>query len=160
MSRQGPGYITTETEMLADVDRKRDAGEITDEAARQFIELHEFAKEIGDTVDVTGVKNARIKLVVEAHQGTSGRNPGVFTANVNGELKIWPAKMPIDYGYLDLVPWEEDAYRSYERAFQSLYGLPRDTDQIRFDEFAAKDLTAAFTDIVADFVTACRTAEH
>ncbi|MFC7060098.1 hypothetical protein [Halovenus salina] len=157
MSRTGPGYVESEAELFADLERKEENGEISERTANAFRELYEFAKEIGDEVQIGEAKNANFQVKVDAHQGESPSDTSVFTANVNGKLKIWPAMMVIknDAG-LDSVEWEKEDYDEFERAFHSLKGVPRDSKSIKFETFASKTDRDEFMSMVDEFVTICQ----
>jgi hypothetical protein len=82
----GPAYVSTNSELRTDLDHKQAAGEISEQTAEAFLDLYEFAIELGDRVTIGGAKNANFQLKVEAHQSTSATDPSVFTANVTGEI--------------------------------------------------------------------------
>lgn len=143
--------------MFADLDRKQENDDITEETADAFIELYEFANEIGDRVSIGEAKNANFQVKVDAHQGDYQNDPSVFTANVTGELKVWPARMVIDNDPdLDSVAWDEDDYYAFERAFQSLSGVPHDSKTVRFEKVGSNVELEQFKTIVEEFVATCR----
>lgn len=157
MSRTGPEYVESESELFADLDRKQNNGEISERTANTFVELYEFAEELGDEVDIGEAKNANFQLKVDAHQGDYHGDPSVFTANVTEELQVWPARMPIDHdSNLDSVPWDAEDYHEYERAFQSLRGVPQGTTAVDFETFASSVSLNQFEAVVEDFVATCR----
>ncbi|WP_135535628.1 hypothetical protein [Halostella pelagica] len=156
MSRTGPAYVESEEELLSDLERKQNEGEISTEIAEAFTELYEFGKTIGDDVKIRGAKNANFQVKVDAHRGDYPNNISVFTANVNGKLKVWPAERPLRNNSEELVPWDSDDYHQYEREFQSLSGEPHDTKETDFDEFVATGRLDEFKKIVEDFVENCR----
>ena len=86
MTRTGPAYGESESELFADIDRKRANGDITAATADAFVELYEFATEIGDEVSIGEAKNANFQMKVDAHQAGYRNDPSVFTANVGGTL--------------------------------------------------------------------------
>jgi hypothetical protein len=86
VTRTGPAYVESESELFADIDRKRANGDITAATADAFVELYEFATEIGDEVSIGEAKNANFQMKVDAHQAGYRNDPSVFTANVGGTL--------------------------------------------------------------------------
>lgn len=157
MSRRGPAYVESESELFADVNRKRSNEEISPKTAEAFTELYEFAKEIGDNVSIGEAKNANFQVQVDAHRGDYQNNPSVFTANVNGELKIWPARMIIDHASdFDVVEWDKEDYYEFERAFQSLKGVTRGSTTVKFETLGANGNVDEFKSIVEEFVSTCR----
>lgn len=159
-SRTGSDYVETEAELYADLDQKLQAGEITDEVHDAFIDLYEFSTELGDEVDIGGAKNANFGLQVDAHQGDHVGSPSVFTANVSGKVKVWPAKMPLDDEQPDASPiaWDPVAYEEFLAAFESLDGVPPDENVVSFDTLASGDSLEEFKRSVEVFVTHCREA--
>lgn len=161
MSRTGPGYVESEAELFADLRSKRDRDDLSEAVERAFVDLYEFATEVGDRVDIGGAKNAHFKLKVTSHRGGySGADPSVFTANVAGKVKVWPARTPMDHGYFGAVPWEERDYLAYQRAFRSLDGVPADATEAPFEILAAGDTLVRFERAVETFVSACRRKTH
>lgn len=156
MSRTGPAFVESEEELFSDLKVKQKNGDISSVTADAFIELYEFGKDIGDDVVIGGAKNANFEVKVDAHQGDYPGNPSVFTANVNGKLKVWPALMPLRNDAEESVPWDQSDYQRYEKQFQSLSGEPRDTRETSFDEFASSGKLDEFKDLVEDFVETCR----
>lgn len=157
MSRRGPAYVESESELFADIDRKQKNGDISKKTADTFTELYEFAKEIGDDVSIGEAKNANFQVRVDAHRGDYQNDPSVFTANVNGELKIWPARMIMDHApNFDVVEWDEEDYYELEKSFQSLKGVPRDSTTVKFDVFGSNGNTDEFKSIVEEFISTCR----
>ena len=159
-SRTGSEYVETEDEMFEDLDQKRRDGDITEAVYDAFVELYEFAAELGDGIEIGGAKNANFKLKVAAHEGAYGGSASVFTANVNGELKVWPAKRPYTGEDPDvtLVDWELEAFEQYLDDFRSLDGVSASDTSIRFDEFVRDGSVEAFEEIVTAFVEHCRDA--
>lgn len=157
MSRKGPEYVESESELFADLDRKQQNGDISKKTTEAFIELYEFAKQIGDEVSIGEAKNANFQFKIDAHQGDYQNDPSVFTANVNGELKIWPARMVLDNAPdFDLVEWDEEDYFEFERGFQSLKGVPRDSTSVTFETVGSDIDIDQFKSIVEKFVSTCR----
>lgn len=157
MSRTGPAYIESESELYADLERKRENGEITDETVETFVDLFEFAREIGDRVKIGGAKNANFQLKDDAHLGDYQNDPSVFTANVKGKLKIWPAKMVFDHDPTgNSIAWDREDYDDYAKSFQSLTGVTHGSESVRFDTFSQGNNLPRFESIVEDFVNTCR----
>lgn len=157
MSRRGPAYVESESELFADIDRKQKHGDLSKKTGEAFIELYEFAKEIGDDVSIGEAKNANFQVRVDAHRGDYQSDPSVFTANVNGKLKIWPARMIIDHAPdFDVVEWDEEDYYEFERAFQSLKGVSPDTTTVKFETLGSNGNIDEFKSIVEEFVFTCR----
>jgi|AntDeeMetagen134_2_1112570.scaffolds.fasta_scaffold08529_2 hypothetical protein len=159
MSRTGPEFVQTESELYSDLDLKQKHGEISETIAGEFLELYEFAKELNGRVTIGGAKNANFQFKSDAHQGAYSGDPSVFTANVNGELQIWPAGMQVMNDSLETVGWNEQDYRSFERAFQSLRGVGPDSIAIQFDEFTSHNNINRFKEIVEEFVSTCEEKE-
>lgn len=156
MSRRGPAYVESESELFEDLDRKRKNGDISNKTAEAFTELYEFAKELGDDVSIGEAKNANFQVQVDAHRGDYQNDPSVFTANVNGELKIWPARMIMDHAPdFDVVEWTEEDYYEFERAFQSLKGVSPDSTTVEFEALGSDEL-AEFKSIAEEFIVTCR----
>lgn len=157
MSRTGPAYVESETELFDDLELKQKNGEISDTTADAFIELYEFADEIGDKVTVGEAKNANFQVRVDAHQGDYKNDPSVFTANVNGELKIWPARMMLDHDSgIESVAWDAEDYHELERKFQSLSGVPRGSTTVEFEKLGSRVEVDQFKQVVEEFVETCR----
>ncbi|WP_144921114.1 hypothetical protein [Halorubrum salsamenti] len=157
VSRRGPAFVESESELFADIDRKQSHGDISTKTAEAFIELYEFAKEIGDDVSIGEAKNANFQVRVDAHLGDYQNNPSVFTANVNGDLKIWPARMIMDNAPdFSVVEWDEEDYYEFERAFQSLKGVSPDTTTVQFETIGSDGDVDEFKAIVEEFVSTCR----
>lgn len=154
MSRTGPAYVETEPELVADVERKQESGDISETTAEAFIDLYEFATEVGDDVEIGGAKNANFQVKVDAHQGDYSNNPSVFTANIAGKIKIWPAKMMID-NESESVPWSADDFREFERSFQSLPGVPQGALEVNFAPFSESGSIDQFKTEVEKFVAIC-----
>jgi len=155
MSRTGPEYVQTESELHADLEFKQKNGDISGKTAKEFIELYEFANGLDGQVTIGDAKNANFQFKSTAHQGEYRGDPSVFTANVNGELRIWPAGMPVWNDGLDSVGWDEQDYRTLEREFQSLRGVNPDSTKIRFEEFTKYDNVSRFKGIVEEFLSTC-----
>ena len=157
VSRTGPAYVESESELVADVGRKRANGDVTAATADAFLELYEFATEIGDEVSIGQAKNANFQVKVAAHQGGYRNDPSVFTANVGGTLKIWPARMVLDNAPdFDAVGWDAADYHEFERAFQSLQGVPQGATTVPFERVGSDVDVAEFEAIVERFVATCR----
>lgn len=157
MSRTGPEYVTSESEMFSDLEHKRTHGGLAESTANAFVDCYEFAVGIGDRVTVGGAKHANFQLKVDAHQSDSRGDSSVFTANVNGKLKVWPAGAPIEYGSdPGPVHWDPAAYTRYVRAFGSLRGVPAGDAEAPFDSFARGGDVEGFKSAVEAFVSACR----
>jgi len=157
MSRIGPEYVTSESELFDDLRRKRKDGDISETTAEAFADLYEFAKEIGDRVTVGGAKNANFQLKIDAHQSNSGGDPSVFTANVNGELQIWPARKPLENDPdLSSIGWDEQDYGKYEREFQSLRGVPTGSVADQFEALVENNEDDRFEKVAGDFVSTCQ----
>lgn len=157
MTRTGPAYVESESELFADIDRKRANGDITAATADAFVELYEFATEIGDEVSIGEAKNANFQMKVDAHQAGYRNDPSVFTANVGGTLKVWPARMVLDNAPdFDAVGWDAADYHEFERAFQSLRGVPHDATTVPFERIGSDVDVAEFESIVERFVATCR----
>lgn len=84
----------------------------------------------------------------------------MFTANVAGEVKVWPAKMSLDdENRADSpVPWDPEAYDEFESRFQSLPGVPPGETSASFEVLAEGDNLDQFTLYVSEFVDHCRDA--
>lgn len=157
MSRTGPEYVTSESELFADLQRKQENEEISDTTAEAFIALYEFGKEIGDRVTVGGAKHANFQVKVDAHQSDSGADPSIFTANVNGSLQVWPARRPLrNDPDGESIAWEEQDYSEYTRKFQSLRGVPPGSLGEDFVTIAENGELNQFKEIVREFVSTCR----
>ncbi|TYL37844.1 hypothetical protein CV102_14000 [Natronococcus pandeyae] len=153
--------MESKSELVADLNRKQKRDEISTETAVAFTDLYEFAQEIGDRTTIGQAKNANFQLKVDAHQGKYQGNPSVFTANVDGDLKVWPARMPLDHDEgLESIAWDPADYEAYERAFKSLNGNPRRVKSVAFEKVAAHVDLDEFKSIVKEFVTSCRQAER
>lgn len=159
-SRTGSEFVETEEELYADLDEKRRDGNISEAVHRTFVDLYEFATELGDDVDIGGAKNANFKLKVDAHQGEYGGRASVFTASISDGLKIWPANRAYK-GENDgsTVSWEFAAYERYADGFRSLQGVPEGETTTSFETVAQGDNLDRFEEIVTAFVEACRAAE-
>lgn len=156
MSRTGPGYVTSESEMRADIRRKLENHEISDQTADAFFDLFEFAQAIGDKVAIGGAKNANFQLKVDAHRGNYQRT-SVFTANVNGKVKVWPARAPLsDEANREVISWSDEDYARYERQFRSLRGVPSGANEVSFKTLVEHGQLDRFKEIVEAFVATCR----
>lgn len=160
-SRSGSEYVETEEELYGDLEMKLADGDVSEETYQGFVDLYEFAKELGDGVSIGGAKNANFGLQVTAHQGDHSGQPSVFTANVSGKLKVWPAAMPIDDEDADASPieWDPAAYDNFLSAFQSLDGVPADANDVSINVLLRGDNLATFKESVKRFVAHCREAE-
>jgi hypothetical protein len=157
VTRTGPAYVESESELFADIERKRATGDITAATADAFLELYEFATEIGDRVSIGQAKNANFQVKIEAHRGSYRNDPSVFTANLGGTLKVWPARMVLDHAPdFDAVGWDAADYYEFERAFQSLRGVPQDATTVPFERVGSDVDVAEFKSIVEQFVATCR----
>lgn len=159
-SRTGSDYVETEDELYEDLEQKRRNDDISDDVYQAFVDLYEFSKDLGDDIDISGAKNANFGLRVRAHQGDHSGRPSVFTANVSGKLKIWPAKMPLDGEDPEdsPVPWDPEAYEQLEAGFQSLDGTPSGGNSVSFDVLANGDNLERFESLVEEFIVHCREA--
>lgn len=157
-SRTGAEYVETEAELYNDLDWKLENEEISQAVYDAFVELYEFSKAIGDGIDIGGAKNANFGLQVDAHQGEYGSDPSVFTANVTGLLRVWPAKSPLDEENPAASPvaWDPRAYERFEEGFQSLVGVGEGDAEVRFDKITEADNREQFKDVVEEFVRRCR----
>lgn len=156
-SRTGSEYVETEDELYEDLDQKLGDGQITEEVYDAFVDLYTFSSELGDDIEIGGAKNANFKLKVAAHRGSYDGSTSVFTANVTGDLKIWPANRPYTGENPDetLVDWDPEAYERYLDAFHSLDGVSETDSEVRFEEFVRGDNVEAFMEIVEEFVEDC-----
>lgn len=157
-SRSGNEYVETEEEMYDDLDEKLREGDLSEQEYQTFIGLYEFAKEIGDNVDISGAKNANFKMRVDAHRSNHSGRPSVFTANADRMLKVWPASMPINGDAPETSPieWDPAAYEEFKTDFQSLEGVPSDEPEVYFRDFCQADNLDQFKAIVREFVAHCR----
>ena len=157
-SRSGSEYVETEEELYEDLDRKLSNGEISEAIHDTFVDLYRFSKELGDDIAIGGAKNANFGLHVRAHQGDHSGRPSVFTANVKGKVKVWPAKMPLDDDNPkeSPVPWDPKAYERFEERFKETDGVSGDTAPI--EVFTRGDNLEQFESIVKEFVDHCRQA--
>ncbi len=157
MSRTGPEYVESETELFADLDLKSREGTVPENAIEAFIELYEFANEIGDRVTVGGAKNANFQIKVDAHTTGYAGNTSIFTATVNKRLQIWPANRPLkDNPNVDSLGWGLQDYKQFERGFSSLEGVVRGETAVDFVRFASQADLDRFKEIVEAFVATCR----
>lgn len=157
MSRTGPAYVENEPELLADIKRKRKSGEIGGDVADTFLDLYEFAMELGDGVTIGGAKNANFQMKVDAHQGEYEGNASVITATITKDLNIWGSVMILEDGKTpDTVDWDTEDYRKFETSFQSLRGVPPGEVNIEFEVLALNQNLEQFKEIVEVFVTTCR----
>lgn len=142
------GAITNKEEFDADIETKVAQGDISTDVAEAFRDLYGFAQKVGDP-QINRTQNASFKLLVDAHQGDASGNPGVFSANINGDLQIWMAKSPLpDEGEQSQVAWSRDAYDQYKAAFSQI-----DDD---IDGNTAPIELLAVDDNLRQFETACR----
>jgi hypothetical protein len=143
--------------MVADLERKLKHGDLSESTADAFRDLYAFAREVGDRVTVGGAKHANFQLKIDAHQGDTRGDASVFTANVSGKLKIWPAGAPIEYGSdPDPVEWDRAAYTRYQTDFHALRGVGPGDSEVQFDAFVRGGDVEAFKTGVEAFVSACR----
>jgi len=159
-SRTGSEYVESEQDLFDDLNMKLEHGDISQPTYDAFIELYEFAKKVGDAIDIGGAKNANFGLQVYAHQGDYTGSPSVFTANVNGEVKIWPAKMVFDDEVAQPAPvsWDPSAYQQLQTDFEALEGVPDGSTTVKFEVLTSGDNLARFKQSVTEFVTHCREA--
>ena len=159
-SRTGSEYVESEQDLFDDLNMKLEQGDISQPTYDAFIELYEFAEEIGDAIDIGGAKNANFGLQVYAHQGDYTGSPSVFTANVNGKVKIWPAKMVFDDEVAQPAPvnWDPSAYQQFRADFEALEGVPADSTSVKFEVLTSGDNLARFKQSVTEFVSHCREA--
>ncbi|WP_128081419.1 hypothetical protein [Haloferax sp. ATB1] len=156
MSRTGPEYVESESELYQDLDLKRKQGQISEEVSQAFIDLYDFAQDLGDDIEIGEAKNANFRMFVDAHRGDYQNNPSVFSANVSGLVKIWPAKMPYNHESEPPVGWDEQDYVDFKHAFQSLRGVPRGDQEVSFQTLVTERNLEEFKSIVEDYVTICR----
>jgi len=115
------GAIGNEDEFYEDIEAKREQGEISSDLAEAYHDLYEFAQGVGE-VQINRTQNASFKLLVDEHQGNAGGNPGVFSANINGDLQIWSASSPLpdDEDEPSEVAWPREFYDEYRESFIQL----------------------------------------
>lgn len=110
-------------------------------------------------MDIGGTKNAKFGLQVDAHQGAYGGSPNVFTANVSGKVKVWPAKYPLNEDEDDSpVDWDLAAYEGFLDGVQSLQGVGSEANTVSFDAMTDADTRRQFKAHVREFVAHCREA--
>lgn len=157
MSRTGPEFVSDEDDLLRDLDRKLQDGEISAGTAEGFKDLYAFAEEVGDTVDIGGAKHANFQVKIAAHQGEYDGDPSVFTANVDKEVQIWPARMILENDpELETVAWTRTDYEDFAKAFAALDGVTQGAVTADFDTVVTNGDIEAFKAVVNDFVTVCR----
>lgn len=157
--RTGKEYVTTEDEMREDLQEKLSQGKISKEDHETFIDLYNFAQEIGDTVKIGGAKNANFRPFVKAHQGDHSGNPAVFTANVSNGVQIWPANMPLrNENPEEVIDWDPEAYDRFLTEFQSLDGVGPDANSTSLSVLTKGDNLDRFKKAVEAFVEHCRQA--
>lgn len=157
-SRTGQEYVETEAELFDDLDKKLASGLISQDVYDAFVELYEFGQEIGDNIRIGGAKNANFKVQVEAHQDEHSGQPSVFTANVAGEIQVWPARMPLESE--NPISWDQSAYEEYTQRFQSLDGVPENETSAPIDILSRNENLNEFKEIVTNFVNHCRSAKE
>lgn len=153
------GTITNEEEFFADIQHKLDSGEISETLAEGFQDLYEFAETLGET-SINRTKNASFKLIVDEHQGDYSGNPGVFTANIKGDLQVWPAKFPLpdpDSDEPSPIDWTRDNFEEYKAAFADIVGDPEANDA-PINLIADADNRERFKAVVEQFVARCKNA--
>jgi hypothetical protein len=157
-SRTGNEYVETEQELYDDLERKLNQGDISQDLYDSFVELYEFAENLGDEIKIGGAKNANFGLQVEAHIGDYSGNPSVFTANVNDKVKVWTASMPLDDEdpVESPVPWDKSEYLHYEEKFQELFDVS--DPKVPTTALTEGDNLTKFKAIVQEFVEHCRKA--
>lgn len=155
-SRTGSEYVETEAELYEDLDRKLSDGQITEDVYQTFMDLYEFSKALGDDIQIGGAKNANFGVRVRAHQGDHSGRPSVFTANVKGKVKVWPAKMPLDDDNPadSPVPWDPEAYNRFEAKFMDFDGVSETRAPI--EVLTRGDNLEEFESMVAEFVDHCK----
>ena len=160
-SRTGSEYVESEEDMYEDLEEKLENGEISEEEHEAFDELYRFAEELSDDIRIGGAKNANFKMDVGAHKGRYEGRTSVFSVNINGKIKVWPAKRPIDGSNESENPveWGIEELERYVERFQSLEGVPEDT-KADFDVLTRGNNLEKFKEIVRDFVSHCREAER
>ncbi|WP_435361605.1 hypothetical protein [Haloarchaeobius sp. DFWS5] len=157
MSRTGPEYVESEAEMERDLERKQEAGTISAQTAADFKELYEFAEGLGDDVFIGEAKNANFRVFVDAHHAGYPGTPSVFSANVTGDVKIWPAGRPVrDDADASLVEWDQQEYATLRRKFQDLQGVPPGDLEVSFETICNGDNFDEFKEMITEFVAACR----
>jgi len=159
VSRSGSEYVETESDLYADLKSKLANNEISEPVHDSFSDLYTFSKELGDSISIGGAKNASFGLQVDAHQGSYSGSPSVFTANVNGKVKIWPAKMPVneDVPADSPVPWNPDEYTRFEERFNELDGVSGNSASI--EVLTHPNTLTQFETIVEEFVEHCRASQ-
>ncbi|WP_157533150.1 hypothetical protein [Haloferax profundi] len=154
------GAIKNEDEFYADIEAKQKQGEISSELADAYRDLYEFADGKWD-VKINRAQNASFKLLVDEHQGNASGNPGVFSANINGDLQIWPASSPLpdDEDEPSEVAWPRKAYEQYLEAFRN---LEEDIDgsTAPIEIIAIDTNLQQFKTICETFVNQCKEAAH
>jgi hypothetical protein len=160
VSRSGSEYVETESDLYADLESKLNSGEISEPIYDTFRDLYTFSKELGDTINIGGAKNANFGLQVDAHQGGYSGSPSVFTANVNGKVKVWPAQMPINEDVPEESPvsWNPEEYSRFEERFNELDGVSGNAAPI--EVFTQTDTLRQFETIVEGFVKHCRAKQE
>jgi hypothetical protein len=158
MSRTGPAYVESESGLRQDIHRKQQDGEITERVGEAFLELYEFGTSVGDRVDIGEAKNANFQVKIDAHQSDDAHDPNVFTANVTGEVQIWPARRPLrNDPDRTSIEWDEMAYTEYKRRFRAISGVATDSTTVRFEALVTSGELDRFKNVVEEFVSACRT---
>jgi hypothetical protein len=156
MSRTGPEYVESEAELFSDIDRKLEDNEISQTTYDAFVTLYEFANEIGDDVYIGETKNANFSVRVDAHSAEYSGTTSVFTATVNKNLQIWPAKRPLKNNPdTDALGWDMSDYKQFERAFTSLSGADANSTTVSFEKFASNADIDQFKEIVNDYISNC-----
>lgn len=154
------GAINNEDEFYGDIATKQEHDEISSELAATYRDLYDFAQELGE-VQINRTQNASFKLLVDEHQGNAGGNPGVFSANINGDLQIWPASNPLpeDEDEPSEVAWPREAYEQYQESFARLEG-EIDTNSAPIEILTLDDNLQQFKTICEQFVNRCKEAAH
>lgn len=153
------GAINNEDEFFADIEAKREQGEITSELAESYRDLYDFAQTLGD-VQINRTQNASFKLLVDEHQGDAGGNPGVFSANINADLLIWSANSPLpEEGETSQVAWQRETFEQYERKFSQLEGVT-EGQKAPINVITSSDNLHQFKEMTEEFVDRCRDAAN
>jgi hypothetical protein len=141
------------------VHRKQQDGAITERVGEAFLELYEFGTSVGDRVDIGEAKNANFQVKVDAHQSDDANDPSVFTANVTGEVQIWPARRPLrNDPDRTSIEWDETAYTEYKRRFRAISGVPTDSTTVQFEALVTDGELDRFQNVVEEFISTCRTS--
>ena len=151
------GAIKNEAQFFEDIDAKQKQGQISPELAEAYLDLYDFAQELGDA-QINWTQNASFKLLVDEHQGDASGNSGVFTANIDGDIQMWPAKMPLpdDEDEPKKVAWSRDAYDEYQESFAQLNGV--DGSRAPIEIITRDENLQQFKSTCEEFVNRCKEA--